>query len=190
MIDLANDPRWQRFNDTGYECPCCGESFDGIFDIAFDHPEVWPHGNRAQSGEATLTIGEDKLGSEYCVYNEHRFVRCLVELPIFGSSERFAFGAWGSLHPDNFTAYVQAVQDNTEDRFEGCFSWLSNALPGFSDCDSIGCDFKPIDTRTRPRLWAQDGPLRDAQVKGITFDQLLDIYQESGSDIRPHLMQS
>ena len=39
------------------------------------------------------------------------------------------------------------------------------------------------------RLMAQDGALRDLQELGLTFDQLLDIYAASGSDIRPHLTQ-
>ena len=42
LLDL--DARWRRFNDANRACPCCGQTFSGIFDIGFDHPDCWPHG--------------------------------------------------------------------------------------------------------------------------------------------------
>ena len=101
-MSLAEDPRWQRFNDASRPCPCCGQTFSGVFDIGFDHPDPWPHGNRSESGQDVLAVGTDSLGADLCRLGEHRFIRCVLHLPIIDSDQSFAFGPWGSVNPKNF----------------------------------------------------------------------------------------
>ncbi len=189
-MDLNSDPRWRRFTQTKTPCSCCGRVFDGVFDIGYDHPDAWPHGNLADSGKDVLIIGEDTLSGEYCRLGEYRFIRALITLPIKGSDAAFSFGPWGSVNPDNFERYLEA--ERTGAHFEGCFSWLSNILPGTGMTDALQCDLIPDeDTTLRPQLFVHDGPvLADWQENGITFDQLLDIYAAAGHDIRPHLMDA
>ena len=107
-MELANDPRWQRFNDSSRPCPCCGRTFDGVFDIGYDHPDPWPHGNRAESGQDVLSVGVDELGTDLCSFGKYRFIRCVLPIPIIGTDQRFAFGPWGSVNPDNFALYVNS----------------------------------------------------------------------------------
>lgn len=189
-MTLLEDPRWQRFNDGNYACSCCGKSFSGVFDIGFDHPDPWPHGNRQSTGQDILQVGEDVLGPDLCQIGEHRFIRCVLMLPLKGGDQKFAYGAWASVNPDNYGRYVQHDWDGTLGNFEGCFAWLMNRLPGFEMQDWLPCDLLVEDPAERPRLYVHDDAHRIAalQEEGITFDQLLDIYAAAGQDIRPHLM--
>lgn len=189
-MDLNDDPRWRRFNDSNRPCPCCGRSFDGVFDIGFDHPDPWPHGNRAETGADYMEAGDDNLGTDLCRLGKYRFIRAVLPLPIKGSDQVFAFGPWGSVNPANFERYVAANQGG--DPFEGCFAWLTNALPGFDFVEPLPCNLVPGDGDTRPVLEVHDGShdIAVLQEEGITFDQLLDIYAAAGQDIRPHLMDS
>jgi hypothetical protein len=184
--DLSKDPRWRRFNDNSYNCPCCERSFSGIFDIGFDHPDPWPHGHRGASGQDELIVGEDRLGTDLCRFDGHLFVRSVLYLPVRGSGERFGFGCWGSLSDENFDTYVEDTLG--EAVFEGAFSWLANSLPCFESTDPLPCNMTPGAEGQRPSLWVQEGhPLFEAQQDGISFDTLLDIYEKTGSDLRPHL---
>lgn len=184
--DLSKDPRWKRFNDSSYTCPCCSQSFSGVYDIGFDHPGPWPHGNRETEGIEDWQVGDDRLTPDLCKVDQHFFVRCVLYLPIRGADEEFGFGCWGSLSEDNFRAYVANAR--TGDPFDGAFSWLANDLPCFESNDGVPCDLEPGAEGQRPRLFAHQGhPLADAQRDGISFDTLLDIYARAGNDLRPHL---
>ena len=191
-MSLESDLRWQRFNNSNRPCPCCGRIFDGIFDVGYDHPDPWPHGNRAQSGKDTLAVGKDRLGTDLCELGEYRFVRCILPLPIVGTDQRFAFGPWGSVHPDNFDRYVTSSTNPDDAEFEGCFAWLMNPLPVIGSSEPLPCNLIPGAAGERPILEVHDGAheLAELQETGITFDQLLDIYAAAGQDLRPHLMQA
>lgn len=189
-MDLSEDPRWQRFNDSSQSCACCGRSFDGVFDIGYDHPNPWPHGSRQESGEELLQVGDDRLGTDLCEWGPHRFIRCILPLPIIGTDQRFAFGPWGSVNPENFDRYVKHSYDEATGQFEGCFAWLMNTLPGFEFDEWLPCNLIPGAEGERPVLEVHDGSheLARLQEDGITFDQLLDIYEAAGQDVRPHLI--
>ena len=187
-MDLNEDPRWRRFNDSTRPCPCCGRSFDGVFDIGFDHPDPWPHGNRSETGADYMEAGDDSLGTDLCKFGKYRFIRAVLPLPIKGTDQVFAFGPWGSVNPANFDRYVAASQG--DETFEGCFAWLMNLLPGFDFTEPLPCNLVPGAEGERPILEVHDGAhdIAVLQEDGITFDQLLDIYAAAGQDIRPHLM--
>ena len=191
-MSLSNDPRWRRFNDSKRPCPCCGRVFSGVFDIGFDHPDPWPHGNRAEADVQILEVGSDRLGTDLCEIGPHRFIRCILPFPIIGSDQRFAFGPWGSVNPENFARYVESDTGASASDFDGCFAWLMNDLPGFQADDWLPCNLIPGEEGLRPILEVHDGSHEIARLQedGITFDQLLDIYAAAGQDIRPHLMDA
>ncbi|MGL4279218.1 MAG: DUF2199 domain-containing protein [Albidovulum sp.] len=185
-----NDRRWQRFMATDYRCKCCGQSFGGVLDIGYDHPDQWSHGNRQQSGQSMLTVGEDRLTSDLCTIGEDRFIRCILPIPIVGTDETFRFGAWASLKRENFDLYVRAWQEDNYSGLDGFFGWLCNRLPGVGMTDEmVSCDVVNLDGDTRPEIYVHDAAHRLAgyQKGGMTFDQLLDIFDEAGMDFRSHL---
>ncbi|MBB96263.1 MAG: hypothetical protein CML68_16930 [Rhodobacteraceae bacterium] len=182
LLDL--DARWRRFNDEDRACPCCGRQFNGVFDIGFDHPDAWSHGPLPE-GEAELAVGEDKLGTDLCRIGDDRFIRCLLSLPIQGSDEVFHFGIWALVPAPAFYSYLDACFG--EGTFDGCEALTANALPSFDEGAALAATLVPGPDGQRPRLLVSDGPLSEAQDKGISFDHLLDIYAASGADIRPHL---
>lgn len=182
-MTLDDDPRWLRFNNSEMPCPCCGKTFTGVFDIGYDHPATWEHGNRAASGLETLTNGDDFLTSDLCGIGEDRYLRCILPIPIVGTNQRFAFGPWGSVTQENYNRYLGEDPD-----FEGCFSWMVNFLPWIDNTGAVPCDLIPGGEGMRPILQAHsEHPLSELQDTGVTFDQLLDIYEAAGQDVRRHL---
>ncbi|MEP3919868.1 DUF2199 domain-containing protein [Ascidiaceihabitans sp.] len=186
---LDDDPRWKAFNNADHPCSCCGQSFNGIFDIGFDHPSQWPHQNRQASGEDILKVGDEYLSSDLCVVEDGQFVRGVLYIPVIGSDEPFGFGVWCSLHTDTFEIYAKNFRDRSDTPIEGAFGWMCNALPYYDTEDPLPSDVLFSSGNKRPLIELHDGkhPLVEAQRNGITFDTLLDIYKASGTDIRPHL---
>ncbi len=186
---LAADRRWKRFTSRDYTCPCCGERTTGLYDIGYDHPDPWPHGNRAASGETELVHGDDRLGTDLCRFDGAHFIRSTLPLPIGGSDEVFSFGPWVSVSEASFEAYVRAWDAEDFGDFPRCFGWLMNDLPQVVTEDWLPCDVEMGDGTKRPQIFIQPGahPLADWQRDGISFDTLLDIYAAVGQDHRPHL---
>lgn len=188
-MKLADDPRWQRLNDATFRCACCGESLPGMFDIAYDHPDHWPHGSLRNSGQTALRHDGDFLNADLCDLGDDRFIKGLVELPLIGSDRVFAFGAWVSLHPENFDAYVDAYGTDREHGLGPYFGWLCNALPLYGNADVLETSVHFHGGTRRPSIRVTDTrtDLARDQTAGISLDRLLDIYAASGTDLRPHL---
>ncbi|MEZ5768579.1 MAG: DUF2199 domain-containing protein [Paracoccaceae bacterium] len=186
---LAADRRWQRFTARDYLCPCCGQPSTGLYDLGFDHPDPWPHGNRAAAGEDTLVVGADRLGTDLCTFDGGFYIRCTLPLPIRGGDQVFAFGPWASVSDASFARYVAAWRAEDYSDFPGCFAWLANALPGIASVATVPCKLEIGDGTARPQLFAQSAAqgLAGLQRDGISFDRLLDIYAAAGNDLRPHL---
>ncbi len=183
---LALDTRWRHFHDDTWSCPCCGRSFSGVFDIGYEHPDCWPHGGLVDEGQSELHVGEDKLSADLCRWEEHRFIRCVLPLPIQGIDEVFNFGPWASVAPKTFYHYIDHATGNSSD-FDCGSAWLMNDLPLFESDEPTTCELRAGAEGQRPQLVVGEGKLSKAQESGITFDQLLDIYAATGNDIRPHL---
>jgi hypothetical protein len=189
-IDLRKDPRWQRLDGRPWTCATCGEAHYGLFDITFKWPDYWQALGDAQPNGKVEDAGANFLSHDFCVINrEHFFVRCVLELPIIGSSgQSFMFGVWSSLSQCNFSIYVEGFDNGNYSDRGPWFSWLSNQLPGYENTLSMKCNVKPADDDTRPLLELEpiDHQLvRDA--KGVTLDRLLDIYAAAGHDLRASL---
>lgn len=167
-MTLAEDPRWQKLIGLG-----------GLDPIAFDAPDAWPHGPRGTA--KALDIGEDNLTAAYCTLAGHHFLRTQLILPIRGATQVFTFEAWGSVSEDTRKAVIGARTGGVP--FEGAFAWLANALPGFAADEPVGCNLLPGRPGQLPRLFAQKGPLNEAQQSGIEFERLLAILSETGSDL-------
>lgn len=182
MTLLALDSRWRRFNDETRACPCCGQTFNGIFDLGYEHPEGWPHGQR--DGGETLIVGDDKLATDLCRFDGRYFLRCVLALPVKGADDSLSFGPWAEVSGEVFQLYLTCLDDKEFPQSEGL---LANVLPLFEDAEQLPVTLQQTDPNQCPALSAAAGSLAEAQTNGISFDQLLDIYAAAGQDIRPHL---
>lgn len=187
MALLNLDARWRRFNDADRTCPCCGQQFNGVFDLGFDHPSAWPHEPRNEA--PYVKVGDDQLSPDLCRQGEDRFIRAVISLAIQGSDEVFHMTPWAQVSPEAFYAYLESFEGRDAPSIEECPAQLANTLPGFENDPALPVLLHFPNEEARPSALAQTGALQAAQKKGISFDQLLDIYAAFGQDIRTHLTQ-
>lgn len=184
MSLLSLDARWRRFNDETRACPCCGRRFSGIFDIGFDHPADWPHGER---GDAPfIKEGPDQLSPDLCRTGEARYLRVVLELPVQGAEETVYVTPWAQVPDQMFYAYLDSWDDPSAPLPAEGEVLLANDLPAL-EAETLTLRFPGADQR--PTAIASGGVLASAQAHGISFDQLLDLYAACGDDIRPHLLR-
>ncbi|MGR3794488.1 DUF2199 domain-containing protein [Vannielia sp. SX4] len=183
---LDRDPRWARFIDPEWRCPGCGRSSPGLTDLGFDHPDVWPHGSRDATGEHLMQAGADRLTSDLCRFKDAHFIRCILPVPIRGYDGYFCFGPWARVAREHFEAYAQSTMSPFPP-FDGCDAVLANGLPGSNPRLPTACLLTTSGPADRPALFPHDGPMRAAQQGGVSFDQLLELYATTGTNLAPHL---
>jgi hypothetical protein len=190
--DLKDDPRWRRFNARGWVCPECGAPHQGIFDLACAKPEAWT-GSEDKVPNAEVRHSTHFLSEDFCILeNEHFFVRCVLSIPIVGSSgESFGYGVWSTLSKKNFDIYVDGFDKGDYEKQGPWFGWFSSGLKGYPDTLSLKCHVHPRHGRERPLVELEDvgHPLVHEQREGISFDRLLEIYALYGHDIRQTLAE-
>lgn len=186
---LATDRRWQRLTDTDYRCPCCGLVVQGVLDVGYDHPDVWPHVSyRRNGGTVTVTVGQDTLTSDLCSIGNRFYVRGLLAVPIRGTDATFAFGPWAEVSSPTLKAYRAAFGTAEEAALGACRGHLANVLPGFSDGAGLPLMIRFLGGPDRPQFTITKlSHLAASQRDGIGLDDLLDIYATFGHDLRPHL---
>jgi hypothetical protein len=186
-VDLANDPRWRRLWDNPWSCNVCGETHQGLFDLACGKPVQWP-GTEDKAPNSALDLSGNFLSEDFCVLEgQHFFVRAVLELPIRGSGgQLFGFGVWATLSRENFVRYVAAFDSGEQDELGPWFGWFSNRLEGYPDTLNLKCQVEPRSGRQRPHVSLEPTPhpLAVDQQSGITFDRMLEIYAINGHDIR------
>ena len=185
---MIADARLARFLAQGVECTGCGKTHNGLFDLAYPAPAPWPGREQAEENSAlpdAFRSGRDILTEDFCVMGVHRFVRCILLLPLQGSYLDFGFGVWGTLSPDTFDAYVDAFDQRASASLGSAFSWLSNPLPGAKPLPVKALiHFQSANSRPRLQITDVEHPFFVAQTDGLGFDNLLEIYAQSGHDFR------
>jgi hypothetical protein len=185
--DLNQDPRWIRFHDRNWLCPCCGMRHAGLFDLASGKPEFW-RGSDEKSPNSEARTSDNILTEDFCVLaGEYFFVRCVLQLPVVGASDvYFGFGVWATLSKKNFDTYLDTFDSGHQGGLGPWFGWFSNRLKGYPDTLNLKCHVAPREGRNRPyiELEPTSHPLAIEQREGITFDRLLEIYALNGHDLR------
>lgn len=166
-----------------WQCSCCGKWFNGIVDLAADHPDPWPHGAEHEPN-STLRTDSDFLSEDFCVLGgEHFMVRSVLEFPVHGWDQKWGFGCWTSLSKENFDKYVNAFDSGEHEDQGPWFGWLCNGVKGlYTDDQSIPLDVHPQTDRKRPLLIAldEDNAIARAQREGLSGDDLLRILRANG----------
>lgn len=151
-----------------WACATCGVEHDDLpLDWAFDAPAYW-EGPRGEN---------DRLDADLCIWTdddgrENFFIRGVLELPVVGSSDVFAYGAWSSLSEESFHRVVELWENPTRLKEPLYFGWLSNNIPDFPDTLNLPLGVATRALELRPFLELHDGdhPLVVAQREGVTLD--------------------
>jgi hypothetical protein len=103
----------------------------------------------------------------------HYFIRALIELPITGTSDHFAWGVWTSLSEKSYARAKLAFERRATDH-PPYFGWLQNEL-GSVDPGAI----YPPTLNLPTHVHAREGGLRPA-VEILDHDHPLSVEQRSG----------
>jgi hypothetical protein len=156
-----------------WTCACCGKQFDTLpLDWAFEAPDYWndiPDAERATRG---------MLSSDFCIADEHYFIRGCLQIPIIGSGDKLVWGVWASQSAASF-ARAQALYDRDPDPGEKPrFGWLCNEIRIYQQSTlqlRTSVHFQPLNRRPLIQLEPTDHPLAIEQRDGITLVRVQEI---------------
>lgn len=157
VLDL--DPRWRALMAQG-----------GVMDIGFDHPSEWPHA--AREDQFFVKSGDDQLTAELCRFGPDRFVKATLTLPIRGADDSVGIAFWVQVPDATFYTYLDTFEEGAAPA--PTLAGLANDLASLAEQDApVQLDFG--DGSERPTA-ALDGGATD-----ISLDQLIDLYEASGT---------
>jgi hypothetical protein len=159
-----------------FKCGSCDEWHEGMAHLSARAPL---HYYSIPDDERQLRVD---LNTDFCVIDdEFFFVRGLIEIPVIGLDEPFAWGVWASLSKANFKLYLDHFDDQKRDELGPFFGWLSAALAPYPDTENLKTDVHPRKPDLRPliKLEPTDHPLAVEQRRGITQERLAQIYEIS-----------
>ncbi|MET3107991.1 hypothetical protein AAKU67_002862 [Oxalobacteraceae bacterium GrIS 2.11] len=150
--------RWSQlkeYMETSEElvvCGCCGKLVpaDNI-ELSFSRPD-----DIAQLSE--LEIAERCwLNDDICVLDSNRFfVRCIIPLPIAGTADNYAIGAWSEITQPDFKLIMNSWDDETQSNLSAFVGTLANKVPLTQGSEN--CSVKVVLTgpATRPEIEISD----------------------------------
>jgi hypothetical protein len=165
-----------------WTCKSCGKRHDGMFDLALDAPDHWPHARDLELNGA-LRMEGDFLSKDFCVLGgEDFFVRCVFPVPVHGVEHRLGFGVWSTLSRASFELYVEHFDVMPPDGLGPWFGYFSNSLRDIEETVPESCDVHPQPNRQRPLLTLHncEHQLARMQNEGITPERVLEIYAAYG----------
>src|SRR5262249_38126456 len=149
---------------------CCGKQFDTLpLDWAFEAPSYWndiPEAERAARG---------LLSSDFCIADEHFFIRGCLEVPIIGCEDRLVWGVWVSQSAASFRRAQELFDRDPDPDEQPRFGWLSNEIriyPRSTLHLKTSVHFQPRSHRPLIELARSDHPLSIEQRAGITLERV------------------
>lgn len=154
--------------DSSFVCSCCGRRYDGLPDLAFGAPAGWSDKSAAENPE------RNRLDSDLCVMDDRDyFIRCVLLVPVVGTSEHLGWGVWASQSETSFRDYVRTFHDNPE---RAAFGYFWNRLPLYPD--TVGLKTRVHWRLNRARPWIElapsDHPLYRDWTDGISRDRAIE----------------
>lgn len=160
-----------------YVCSCCGQTHEGLPDLAFDRPV---YASDVPESEREQRV---QLDSDLCIVDdEYYFVRGIIEIPVHGQDETFGIGAWASQKRENFETYREHFDTPEIGPF---FGWLSNDLV-FRGESTLSLKtmvhFRGQGLRPRIELEPTEHALAVAQQDGISLDEAWALVHQAYGD--------
>ncbi|MCZ4121990.1 DUF2199 domain-containing protein [Streptomyces sp. H39-S7] len=158
--------------DLGFLCSSCGEHHEELpMSYSTTAPDIWEpaHANDPDS----------VLSSDQCVIrNQAFFVRGLIELPVIGSTDVFAWGVWISLSRESFARASELWETPGRETERPYFGWLSTELSLYPESTTdlkTNVHTRPVGRRPRVELEPTEHPLAVEQRTGITPERVRQI---------------
>ena len=182
MVRIRNTQTDVTLNDLAnlrWKCASCDEWHRGpCLDVSFGTPIYW--NSDFDPGPERNLLSPDNLPNSFldddlCIIDgEHFFVRGIIELPIIGTAETFAWGVWGSLSETNFKKLLARFDDEDRDELEPMFSWLSNNIDEYEDTVDLKmyAHIREPDLRPTFELEPTDHVLSREYHHGITAERV------------------
>lgn len=154
-----------------FRCASCGQVHAGpVFAFAAPAPLAWEALPAAERREPSV------LDGELCVIRgTDFFIRGLIEIPVIGSDQVFAWNVWSSLSKANFDRAVQ-MWDRPERVSEPpYFGWLANDLAmAYPTTLNLKLNVHSRELGRRPFLEVKptDHPLALEQRNGISLERV------------------
>jgi len=156
-----------------WTCACCGKQFDTLpLDWAFEAPAYWndiPEAEREARG---------KLSSDFCVVDEHFFIRGCLQIPIIGFDDKLVWGVWVSQSAASFKRAQELFDRDPDPDEKPRFGWLSNEIRIYQPSTlhlKTHVHFQPLHSRPLIELEPTDHPLAIEQRNGITLERVQEI---------------
>ena len=162
-----------------FRCGECGELHRGSPSFSYAKP---PHYFAVPEAERAARI---QITTDTCaIDNDTYFIRGLLEVPICGVDEPFAWGLWVSQSQKSFQRYVETFDEDQSG--DGSFGWLAVTMPGYAGPEpdaeptNLACDVQWREAGTRPLIIPHecDHPLYRDYANGMAWDRAIDLAQQ------------
>jgi len=171
MSEAATPERHNTLRYT-WSCSCCGRQFDQLpLDWSADAPLMYSEVPEAERASRTL------LRPSFCMVDRQAFVRGLIEIPVIGHPDRFAWGVWVSLSEKSAETITALWNDPDQERAGPFFGWLCSRLPLYPETLHLKTH---VHLRAPPavpfiKLEPTDHPLAVEQRNGMTIARVVQI---------------
>ncbi|MVA57415.1 DUF2199 domain-containing protein [Agrobacterium vitis] len=156
-----------------FKCAACDEWHEGMPSFSIDAPCYYlgmPEEQRSARCELTTDL---------CVIDgEYFFARGLIEIPVQGSSEPFAWGVWVSLSNKSFAEFSDLYETSARDIYGPYFGWLSSQLSIYPDTINLAVEVHLRNNGVRPSIVLEPSnhPLSIEQRNGMSIERVAEIY--------------
>ena len=161
---------------AGFRCSRCdNEHGEPPFSYGSPAPRTWfdiPELERA---------GRCELSSDQCIIDgKWYFLLGLLELPVQGRSQPFAWSVWVSVSEASFRRANELWHTSGRESEPPCFGWLQTELPYPGGTLNLKCRLHTRQVGTRPfvELEPTEHPLALEQRSGITLARVQEIAEQ------------
>ncbi len=156
-----------------FQCTSCGETHRGMPALAADAPGSYCAAPEAERAKRC------RLDNDDCIIDEKwYFVRGLIEVPVIGVEEAFAWNVWVSLSEASYRQWAACFHDAVRSHIGPFFGWLNVSLKPYPETLSLKTRLHLRDGLMRPliELEPTDHPLAVEQREGISAQRVAELY--------------
>jgi hypothetical protein len=157
----------------GFQCAGCGQWHESLpLDLFIPLPDFVAAIDPAEREKRVVRHGDFIV-----VDDQHYFLRAVLELPIKGHDDTFAYGIWVSLSKKSYDRAREIYSDEkASDAEPAYFGWFMVTLPGWPKTLELKTQVKLRATlRAAVTLEPTEHPLAVAQRDGIELDRVKQI---------------